>query len=107
MGGVFLTDAEWQQNSRVAWLLDRKQAKDRQAMERATFAYWHQQQRLQSQAEQDADGGGQTEMSIPGLVGIDQEYEERQRRQKVQLREWLIQQQSEKAEERQKEKLES
>lgn len=107
MGGVFLTDAEWQQNSRVAWLLDRKQAKDRQAMERATFAFWHQQQCLLSQAEQDADSGRQTEMSIPGLVGIDQEYEERQRRQRAQLREWLIQQQSEKAEERQKEKLES
>lgn len=77
-------------------------------MARATSDYWQQQQqRLKDQAESRRVADGETEVSIPGLVGIDQEYAERQQRQKVQLREWLAQQQSEKAAEREQQKLDS
>lgn len=103
----FLAECELQQNSRRAWLLERKEARDRQEVARATCGYWHQQQqRLQNRADSQ-DDDGMTEVSIPGLVGIDREYVERQQRQKVQLREWLTQQQNEKAAEREKQKLES
>lgn len=99
-------ESELQQNSRRAWLLERKEARDRQEVARATSDYWQQQQqRLKNRAESQ-DDDGRTEVSIPGLVGIDQQYNERQQRQKVQLREWLAQQQSEKAAEREKQKLE-
>lgn len=100
----FPADSELRQNGRRAWLLERKEARDRQEVARATSDYW-QQQRLKKQAESQ-DDDGRTEVSIPGLVGIDQEYTERQQRQKVQLRQWLAQQQSEKAAEREKQKLE-
>lgn len=88
--------------------MERKEARDRQEVARANCGYWHQQQQqhLQNQAD-GRDDDGRTEVSIPGLVGIDREYVERQQRQKVQLREWLTQQQSEKVAEREKEKLES
>lgn len=99
-----LADSELQQNSRRAWLLERKEARDRQEVARATSDYWQQQQRLKNLAESQDDGT--TELSIPGLVGIDQQYMERQQRQKVQLREWLAQQLGEKAAEREKQKLE-
>lgn len=103
----FLAESELQQNSRRAWLLERKEARDRQEVARTTCGYWHQQQqRLQNRADSQDDDGS-TEVSIPGLVGIDREYMERQQRQKVQLREWLTQQQNEKAAEREKQKLES
>lgn len=100
---VFLAESELQQNSRKAWLLERKEARDRQDVARATSDYWQQQQQLKDRAQSQAEDGG-TEVSIPGLVGIDKEYTERQQRQKVQLREWLAQQQSEKVAEREKQK---
>ncbi|KAK9517009.1 hypothetical protein VZT92_024907 [Zoarces viviparus] len=101
-------DADILHNSKVACLLHSREVKERRAMEKAIV----DQRRAQQEFDpKDPDRCGKTDpgdaqMMLPGLVGEDPDSESRQRRQKEQLREWLIQQQSEQAAERHQRKLE-
>ncbi|XP_017274352.1 RIB43A-like with coiled-coils protein 2 [Kryptolebias marmoratus] len=107
-------DADVLQHSKVGRLLQHRQEKERREMERTLVTYRHQHQHLRSRREFDlsdphrvrnmeqSDG----QMTLPGLVGEDQDSESRQLRQKEQLREWLIQQQTDQQEERQQQKME-
>ncbi|XP_054475952.1 RIB43A-like with coiled-coils protein 2 [Anoplopoma fimbria] len=107
-------DAGMLHNSKVACLLHSREVKEKRAMEKATADYRHpyQQPRCQREfdlKEPDRSRGtdlGDAQMMLPGLVGEDPDRESRQQRQKEQLREWLIQQQSERAAERHQRKLE-
>lgn len=78
-------------------------------MEKATVNYRHQHQQPWSLNDPDRHGKtelGDAQMMPPGLVGEDPERKDRQQRQKEQLRDWLIQQQRERAAERHRQKLE-
>ena len=83
-------------------------------MEKDIVKFRHQYQQPWSQREydlNDPDRCGKTEladaqMMPPGLVGEDPNSQNRRQRQREQLREWLIQQQSERAAERHHQKLE-
>nr|XP_046250155.1 RIB43A-like with coiled-coils protein 2 isoform X2 [Scatophagus argus] len=107
-------DAEMLHNSKTAGLLHRRQVKEKHAMERAIVDYRHQNQQPWKQREYDLNDPdrcrkterGDTQMMPPGLVGEDPDSKVRQQRQKEQLREWLIQQQGERAAERHQRKLE-
>ncbi|XP_070829129.1 RIB43A-like with coiled-coils protein 2 [Chaetodon trifascialis] len=107
-------DADMLHNSKVAHLLHRRQAKEKRAMEKATVSYRHQHQQPSSRCESDLNDShlcrqreqGDAQMMLPGLVGEDLDGQSRRQRQKEQLREWFIQQQSERAAERRQQKLE-
>uniref|UniRef100_A0A3Q3X815 RIB43A domain with coiled-coils 2 n=1 Tax=Mola mola TaxID=94237 RepID=A0A3Q3X815_MOLML len=111
---VLHTDAEMIHNSKEACLRHDNQVKQRQAIEKANISYHQQHQQPSSQREYDLNDPerlkktepADAQMMIPGLVGEDQECEGRQQRQREQFREWFIQQQSERAAERDREKLE-
>lgn len=111
---VLHTDAEMIHNSKEACLRHDNQVKQRQAIEKANISYHQQYQQPSSQREYDLNDPerlkktepADAQMMIPGLVGEDQECEGRQQRQREQFREWFIQQQSERAAERDREKLE-
>uniref|UniRef100_A0A3Q3VJE3 RIB43A domain with coiled-coils 2 n=1 Tax=Mola mola TaxID=94237 RepID=A0A3Q3VJE3_MOLML len=106
--------AEMIHNSKEACLRHDNQVKQRQAIEKANISYHQQHQQPSSQREYDLNDPerlkktepADAQMMIPGLVGEDQECEGRQQRQREQFREWFIQQQSERAAERDREKLE-
>uniref|UniRef100_A0A3Q3VXT7 RIB43A domain with coiled-coils 2 n=1 Tax=Mola mola TaxID=94237 RepID=A0A3Q3VXT7_MOLML len=101
-------------NSKEACVRHDNQVKQRQAIEKANISYHQQHQQPSSQREYDLNDPerlkktepADAQMMIPGLVGEDQECEGRQQRQREQFREWFIQQQSERAAERDREKLE-
>ncbi|XP_076589998.1 RIB43A-like with coiled-coils protein 2 [Chaetodon auriga] len=106
-------DADMLHNSKVARLLHRRQAKEKHAMEKAIVNYRHQYQQPLSRCDDLNDSHlcrkreqGEAQMMLPGLVGEDLDGQSRRQRQKQQLREWLIQQQSERAAERHQQKLE-
>ncbi|KAM8752214.1 RIB43A-like with coiled-coils protein 2 [Acanthopagrus schlegelii] len=107
-------DAATLHNSKVASLLHRRQVKEKLAMEKDIVKFRHQYQQPWSQREydlNDPDRCRKTEladaqMMPPGLVGEDPNSQNRRQRQREQLREWLIQQQSERAAERHHQKLE-
>lgn len=112
---VLHTDAEMLRNSKVAFLLHRRQVKEKHAVEKAIVDYRHQHQQPWSQSEYDpsdpdrcrkTERGPDAQMMLPGLVGEDPECMGRRQRQREQLREWLFQQQSERAAERHRQKLE-
>ncbi|XP_059190702.1 RIB43A-like with coiled-coils protein 2 [Centropristis striata] len=99
-------DADMLHYSKVASLLHSREVKEKRAMEKAI--------RLQSQQEFDLNDPDRfrdtdlddAQMMLPGLVGEDPDSKSRQQRQREQLREWLLQQQSERAAERHQQKLE-
>ncbi|XP_034734421.1 RIB43A-like with coiled-coils protein 2 [Etheostoma cragini] len=101
-------------NSKVACLLQSREAKEKRAMEKAIADYRHQYQRPQCQQEYEQTGPdhwrktdlGDAQMMPPGLLGEDPDSKSRRQRQREQLREWLIQQQSELAAERHQQKIE-
>ncbi|XP_070687580.1 RIB43A-like with coiled-coils protein 2 [Pempheris klunzingeri] len=107
-------DAKMLHNSKVAYILHSRQEKEKRAMKKAVDSYRHQYQQPWSQREYDLNdpercrktGVGDAQMMPPGLVGEDPDSKSRQQRQKEQLREWLIQQQSERAAGRHQQKLE-
>ncbi|XP_044049381.1 RIB43A-like with coiled-coils protein 2 [Siniperca chuatsi] len=107
-------DANVLHNSKVACLLHSRQVKEKCAMEKATVNYRHQHQQPWSQREFDLNDPdrcrktdlGDVQVMLPGLVGEDPDSKSRRQRQREQLREWLIQQQSEQAAERHQRKLE-
>ncbi|XP_031725587.1 RIB43A-like with coiled-coils protein 2 [Anarrhichthys ocellatus] len=102
-------DAGILHNSKVACLLHSREVKERRAMEKAIVDYQRRDQREFDPKAPDRCGKadpGDTQMTLPGLVGEDPDSESRRRRQKEQLREWLIQQQSERAAERHQRELE-
>ncbi|XP_068595105.1 LOW QUALITY PROTEIN: RIB43A-like with coiled-coils protein 2 [Brachionichthys hirsutus] len=106
-------DADTLHNSKAACLLFRKQEKERRAMEKAIATYRHQYQQPRSQREydlNDPDRCRKTELSDaqmmpPGLVGEDPDFKIRRQRQREQQRDWLIQQQRERAAERHQQEL--
>ncbi|XP_071361559.1 RIB43A-like with coiled-coils protein 2 [Trachinotus anak] len=107
-------DADMQHNSKVACILHSREVKKKRAMEKAIVNYRHQNQQPWSQREYDLNEPDRcrepdkevAQMMPPGLVGEDPESKNRLQRQREQLREWLIQQQSERAAERHQQKLE-
>ncbi|XP_073327327.1 RIB43A-like with coiled-coils protein 2 [Pagrus major] len=107
-------DADMLHNSKVASLLHRRQVKEKRAMEKDIVNFRHQYQQPWSQREYDLNDPDRcrkpelanVQMMPPGLVGEDPNSKDRQQRQREQLREWLIQQQSERAAERHRQKLE-
>lgn len=104
-------DAEMQHNSKVASILHNREVKQKRAMEKDIVNYRQQFQQPWSQREYDLNNpktsSDAAQMMIPGLVGEDQDSKSRVQRQREQLREWLVQQQSEQAAELHRQKLES
>ncbi|KAM8893091.1 RIB43A-like with coiled-coils protein 2 isoform 3-T3 [Spinachia spinachia] len=94
-------DAAVRHHWRVATLLHGREQKERRAMEKATVDY-----RRQHQQPLELEEPGDARMMLPGLVGEEPDSESRRHRQKEQLREWLIQQQRERAAERHQQQLE-
>ncbi|XP_056243891.1 RIB43A-like with coiled-coils protein 2 [Seriola aureovittata] len=107
-------DADLRHNSKVACILHSREVKEKHAMEKAIVNYRHQYQQPWCQREYDLNDPDRcrktdkddAQMMPPGLVGEDPESKNRVQRQREQLREWLIQQQSEQAAERHQQKLE-
>ncbi|XP_040894772.1 RIB43A-like with coiled-coils protein 2 [Toxotes jaculatrix] len=107
-------DADMLQNSKVACILHSREVKKKRAMEKDIVSYRRQYQQPWSQREYDLNDPDRcrktdlddAQMMPPGLVGEDPESKNRLQRQREQLREWLIQQQSEQTAERHQRKLE-
>ena len=102
-------DADLLHNSKVACILHSREVKKKRAMEKTIVDYRHQHQLRHDQNSLDRCGEtdhDRAQMMLPGLLGEDSGSKDRLQRQKEQLREWLIQQQSERAEERRLQKLE-
>uniref|UniRef100_A0A4W6BU41 RIB43A domain with coiled-coils 2 n=1 Tax=Lates calcarifer TaxID=8187 RepID=A0A4W6BU41_LATCA len=89
---------------KVACILHSREVKNKRAMERAIVSYQHQHQQPWSQREKTDLRDAQ--MMLPGLVGEDPDSKNRLQKQREQLSQWLIQQQSEQAAERHQRKLE-
>ncbi|TNN85070.1 putative polypeptide N-acetylgalactosaminyltransferase 8 [Liparis tanakae] len=92
-------DADVLRHSKAALLLHSREVKERRAMEKATEDHrrLHRQPRCQREFEPE---------DPPCLAGEDPAGESRRQRQKEQLREWLLQQQRERAAESRQRKLE-
>ncbi|XP_068459998.1 RIB43A-like with coiled-coils protein 2 [Clinocottus analis] len=101
-------DADMLRDSKAACLFHSREVKLRRAMQKAAADHRHERQQLCCQCEFDLeDPACCGETDFPGLVGEDLDSKSRQQRQKEQLRQWLLQQQSERAAERQQQKLEA
>ncbi|XP_047452244.1 RIB43A-like with coiled-coils protein 2 isoform X2 [Mugil cephalus] len=98
-------NADMLRNTKVACILQRKEAKEKRAVEKAIATYRHPHTQLGSHREDDP-AHSDVQKILPGLVGEDPESNNRLQRQREQLREWLIQQQAEQAAERHQQKLE-
>lgn len=115
MGFVLHIDADMLHNSKVACLLHSRQVKEKRAMEKDIVNYRHQYQQPWCQREYDLNDPdrcrktdqSEGQMMPPGLVGEDRDSKSRLQRQRQQLREWLIQQQTERAAETHQQRLES
>ncbi|XP_074534534.1 RIB43A-like with coiled-coils protein 2 [Halichoeres trimaculatus] len=92
-------------NNKVANILHRRQVEQKHAMEKAIVSYRQQYQSDPNPNRSQVDLG-EAQMMLPGLAGEDPGSESRRQRQKEQLRGWLLQQQSEQAQERRRQKLE-
>lgn len=105
---VLLPDAEMLCNSRALNLLHRRQQKEKRAMEKAVVSYQHQCQQPWSRRERDLNDPKHSDgqMMLPGLTGEDLQCKIRQQKQKDQLRQWLIQQQTDQSAQRHQQKLE-
>ncbi|KAM9377966.1 RIB43A-like with coiled-coils protein 2 [Pholidichthys leucotaenia] len=107
-------DADMLHNTKVACILYNKQVKVKCEMEKAMVNYRDQHQQPRNRREYDLNDPdrirkidqGDAELMLPGLVGEDVESKSRVQRQREQLREWLIQQQRERAMEKHQETLE-
>ncbi|XP_037538712.1 RIB43A-like with coiled-coils protein 2 [Nematolebias whitei] len=107
-------EADILQHVKVANLLQRRQEKEKRDMEKTQVTYRHQHQQLWSRREFDLNDPDRfrkmdesdAQMMLPGLVGEDRDSKSRLLRQKEQLREWLIQQQTEQEAERHQQKIE-
>lgn len=107
-------DADVCRNSKVARILRNRQMKEKRALEKDIVTYRRQHQQpgeLQEYDLNDSDRAKITDQSDaqmlpPGLVGEDPESKSRLQRQREQLREWLVQQQTAQATERHQQKLE-
>uniref|UniRef100_A0A3Q3MQP1 RIB43A domain with coiled-coils 2 n=1 Tax=Mastacembelus armatus TaxID=205130 RepID=A0A3Q3MQP1_9TELE len=90
--------ADMLHNSKVASILHSRQVKEKRAIEKAIVNYQHQCQQENDLNNLDhcrKTDIGDAQMMPPGLVGEDLESKSRLKKQREQLREWLIQQQSE------------
>lgn len=111
---VLHADADMRHNSKVACILHNRQMKEKRALETSIATYRRQHQQPvepQDYDQNDPDRAkireqSEAQMMLPGLVGEDPESSSRLQKQREQLREWLIQQQTEQAAERQQQKLE-
>uniref|UniRef100_A0A672ZNC5 RIB43A domain with coiled-coils 2 n=1 Tax=Sphaeramia orbicularis TaxID=375764 RepID=A0A672ZNC5_9TELE len=100
-------------HSRVAYLLQNRQHKQKRSMEKDTVSYRQQYQQPWCRREYDLNdperckktSPADAQMMPPGLVGEDPHCKDRVQRQRVQLRGWLIQQQNEQATERQRQRF--
>ncbi|XP_037306458.2 RIB43A-like with coiled-coils protein 2 [Pungitius pungitius] len=99
-------DAATLHHRRVATLLHSRELKERRAMGKAVVDYRRQHQQPLCQQGSGLEDPGDAQMMLPGLVGEEPDSESRRHRQKEQLREWLIQQQGERAAERHQQKVE-
>nr|XP_057942513.1 RIB43A-like with coiled-coils protein 2 [Doryrhamphus excisus] len=95
-------DAAMLQTAKQVCLLQHQQAEAKRAVEKAVVDY-HQYQ-LGSRPED--VHAGEALVMLPGLPGEDRDRVGRERRQKEQLKAWLLQQQDERAETRQRHKME-
>ncbi|KAM3870084.1 RIB43A-like with coiled-coils protein 2 [Diretmus argenteus] len=105
--------ADMLRNDKAACLLNSRQVKEERVMEKAIAHYRQQYQQPWCQREYDLNDPERcrkedrdTQMMPPGLVGEDPGSKARLKRQQEQLREWLIQQQSERAAARLQQRLE-
>ncbi|XP_026167273.1 RIB43A-like with coiled-coils protein 2 [Mastacembelus armatus] len=101
--------ADMLHNSKVASILHSRQVKEKRAIEKAIVNYQHQCQQENDLNNLDhcrKTDIGDAQMMPPGLVGEDLESKSRLKKQREQLREWLIQQQSEHAAQRHQQQLE-
>ncbi|XP_053282358.1 RIB43A-like with coiled-coils protein 2 [Pleuronectes platessa] len=102
-------DAETLHNSKVAFILQHKEEKNKRAMQIELVTYWQQHQQPPSQQGfdlNDTDHSTDTGMMPPGLMGEHPEFKNRLQRQQEQIRQWSNQQQSERAAERNQQTLE-
>uniref|UniRef100_A0A3Q0RTH5 RIB43A domain with coiled-coils 2 n=1 Tax=Amphilophus citrinellus TaxID=61819 RepID=A0A3Q0RTH5_AMPCI len=107
-------DADMCRNSKVARILHNRQMKEKRALEKDIVTYRRQHQQPGERHGYDLNGSDRVktteqsdaQMMPPGLVGEDPESKSRLQRQREQLREWLIQQQTAQAAERHQQKLE-
>ncbi|XP_062245646.1 RIB43A-like with coiled-coils protein 2 [Platichthys flesus] len=102
-------DAETLHNSKVAFILQRREEKNKRAVQIEVVNYRQQQQQPRSQQEfdlNDTDHSTDTGLMPPGLMGEDPEFKNRLQRQQEQMRQWSNQQQSERATERNQQTLE-
>ncbi|XP_053283571.1 RIB43A-like with coiled-coils protein 2 [Pleuronectes platessa] len=102
-------DAEMLHNSKVAFILQHKEEKNKRAMQMELVNYRQQHQQPRSQQEFDlnnTDHSTDTGVMPPGLMGEDPEFKNRLQRQQEQIRQWSNQQQSERAAERNQQTLE-
>lgn len=98
-------DADMLHINKAACLLNSRQMKERQAVEKAIAQYRHHYQQPWCQREYDLNDPERcrntdredSQMMPPGMPGEDADSEDRVKRQKEQLRRWLIQQQDERA----------
>ncbi|XP_071752981.1 RIB43A-like with coiled-coils protein 2 [Centroberyx gerrardi] len=106
--------ADMLHDSKAACLLNSRQVKEERVMEKAVAQYRQHFQQPWSQREHDlndpercrnTDRDG-AQMMPPGLVGEDPGSKDRLKRQKEQLRDWLVQQQYERAAARHQQRLE-
>ncbi|KAM3609969.1 uncharacterized protein V6R79_023290 [Siganus canaliculatus] len=94
-------DAYMLHNSKLACLVQRRQAKEKRVIQKALDDYRHQYQQPQNNPDHCKKTElGDGEMTLTGLVGEDLDCKSRQQRQTEQLRAWLIQQQNEKTAEK-------
>lgn len=108
------TDADALQQNKVTRILQHRQEKEKRQMEESLVTYRFQNQHLQTRREFDLNDPDRlrkldqrdAQMMLPGLVGEDRDSQGRRQRQQEQLRDWLLQQQTEREEERQQQLME-
>ncbi|KAM6936892.1 RIB43A-like with coiled-coils protein 2 [Xenentodon cancila] len=111
---VLQTEADMLHHSKVASILQARQAKEKRAVEKAVVTYRNQHQQPWNRREFDLNDPERctkadhrdAAMTLPALVGEDPKRKSRLQRQREQLREWLFQQQTEQAAGRHQEKVE-
>lgn len=98
-------EAQFLHDSKQAYLLHVKEQKEKQAMERTNFLEQYEHA-IQERLNRDDSEEAVEHMMPPGMAGEDPDSESRVYRQKEQLREWLLQQQTEQAVEKERQRME-
>ncbi|XP_077574819.1 RIB43A-like with coiled-coils protein 2 [Stigmatopora nigra] len=98
-------EATFLYNSRQAYLLHVKEEKEKRAQEKSSFKEQYQRV-IQERLNRDDSEEPLENMMPPGMAGEDPGSENRTQRQKEQLREWLLQQQTELAEKKEQQRME-